>query len=262
MEFINSDDPRAMIKTSDDSEINYYPTNLFSIPMETGAQTVVDKAKSVDFEVKKSSLFKNELVVLDILATNNWKRPVYFLSTQVPRSLGFENYLQLDGFAYRLVPGKSELIGEFPEAGRINADSLYDKLMNRFKWGNMNNPKIFLDYNTLRTTNILGIRSCFSRLADEYSKQGNREKAIRVLDRCQELMPNRSVPYDFFMLPVIRAYYNAGDTVKAKQISDEYRIILEKELEYYNSLGDHWKKGVDYERRYADYIVQEINQLQ
>ncbi len=142
------------------------------------------------------------VVILDILATNNWKRPVYFLSTQVPRSLGLEDYLQLDGFAYRLVPCKTQPTDGFSEAGRVNADSLYDKLMNRFRWGNMNDPKIFMDYNTVRTTNILGIRSCFSRLADEYIKQGNREKAIRVLDRCMELMPRQSVPYDIFMLPV------------------------------------------------------------
>ena len=217
IEFIKSDDPRAMLKASDDSGINYFPTNLFRLPLdgETGEMS----KNSVDFEVKKSSLLKNELVVLDILATNNWKRPVYFLSTQLPRSLGFENYLQLDGFAYRLIPFKTSSPDSFSEAGYVNADSLYDKLMNRFKWGNMNDPGIFMDYNSIRTTNILGIRGCFSRLADEYSKQGNREKAIRVLDRCMELMPNSSVPFDIFMLPVIRAYYNAGDTGKSKKIS-------------------------------------------
>jgi tetratricopeptide (TPR) repeat protein len=123
----------------------------------------------------------------------------------------------------------------------------------------MNDPKIFMDYNTVRTTNILGIRSCFSRLADEYTKQGNREKAIRVLDRCMELMPHQSVPYDIFMLPLIQAYSNTGDTLKANQISAEYKAILEKELKYYNSLGDHWKKGVEYEKRYAEYVLQELD---
>jgi len=94
--------------------------------------------------------------------------------------------------------------------------------MNRFRMGNINDPKIFMDYNSIRTTNILGIRGCFSRLAVEYAKQGNPEKAIRVLDRCMELMPHQSVPYDIFMLPVIQAYHHAGDTMKAKQISSEY----------------------------------------
>ena len=199
--------------------------------------------------------------MLDILATNNWKRPVYFLSTQVPRSLGLEDYLQLDGFAYRLVPYKTPPTDGFAEAGRVNADSLYDKLMNRFRWGNMNDPKIFMDYNTVRTTNILGIRRCFSRLADEYTKRGNREKAIRVLDRCMELMPRQSVPYDIFMLPVIQAYYSAGETVKAKQISAEYKAILGKELDYYNSLNDRLRKGVEYERRYAEYVMKELNRF-
>ncbi len=258
IEFIKSDDPRTMVKASDDSEINYFPTNFFSIPVGNPKATDLPAATPVDFELKKSYLLKNELVILDILATNNWKRPVYFLSTQVPRSLGFENYLQLEGFAYRLVPEKTQPNDAFYDAGGINADSLYDKLMNRFKWGNMNDPKIFMDYNTLRTTNILGIRNCFSRLADEYSKQGFPEKAIKVLDRCMELMPQQSVPYDIFMLPVIRAYSSAGNTVMVKKISDEYTAILEKELEYYNSLNARWKKGVEYEKRYAEYILQEL----
>jgi hypothetical protein len=261
IEFIKSDDPRTLIRASDDSGINYYPTNLFRIPVSMDAEINGGKGQLMDFEVKKSYLLKNELAILDILATNNWKRPVYFLSTQVPRSLGFENYLQLDGFAYRLVPFKTTPSDGFSEAGRVDADSLYDKLMNRFRWGNMNDPEIFMDYNSVRTTNILGIRSCFSRLANEFTKQGNPGKAIRVLDRCMELMPHTAVPYDIFMLPVIQAYYAAGDTSKARQISTEYRTILEKELAYYNSLGNRWKKGVEYEKRYAEYIVQELNHL-
>jgi hypothetical protein len=259
IEFIKSDDPRAMVKVSDDSGINYYPTSLFRLPVNGDVVTSPGSLSSVDFEVKKKYLLKNEVVILDILATNNWKRPVYFLSTQVPRSLGLDDYLQLDGFAYRLVPWKTQPTDGFSETGRVDADSLYDKLMNRFRWGNMNDPKIFMDYNTVRTTNILGIRSCFSRLADEYTKQGNREKAIRVLDRCMELMPHQSVPYDIFMLPLIQAYSNTGDTLKANQISAEYKAILEKELKYYNSLGDHWKKGVEYEKRYAEYVLQELD---
>lgn len=260
IEFIKSDDPRAMVKASDDSGINYFPTSLLRLPVNV--ETGQGGGRSVDFEIKKNYLLKNELVILDILSTNNWKRPVYFLSTQVPRSLGLENYLQLDGFAYRLVPFKTVPTDGFFEAGRVDADSLYEKLMNGFRWGNMNDPGIFMDYNSVRTTNILGIRSCFSRLADELTKRSEPEKAIRVLDRCMELMPHQSVPYDIFMLPVIQAYYHAGDTVKAKKISSEYRAILEKELDYYSSLGTRWSKGLEFEQRYAGYIVQEINRLQ
>jgi hypothetical protein len=258
IEFINSDDPRAMVKASDDSGINYYPTHLFRIPAEENTETYSDNVQSVDFEVKKSYLLKNELAILDILATNNWERPVYFLSTQVPRSLGFADYLQLDGFAYRLVPFKTRSNDGFSEAGRVVADSLYDKLMNRFKWGNLADPKVFADYNAVRTTSVLGVRSCFSRLAEEYVKLGKPAMAISVLDRCMELMPHRSVPYDIFMLPVIQAYDHAGDSAKAERISAEYTAILEKELDYYNSLDDRWKKGVEYERRFTEYVLQEL----
>jgi hypothetical protein len=77
-----------------------------------------------------------------------------------------------------------------------------------------------------------------------------------------ELMPHQSVPYDIFMLPLIQSYYHAGDTAKAKQISAEYMAILEKELNYYNSLDDGLKKGVEYEKRVAEYTIQELNRFQ
>jgi hypothetical protein len=72
-----------MVKVSDDSGINYYPTSLFRLPVNGDVVTSPGSVSSVDFEVKKNYLLKNEVVILDILATNNWKRPVYFLSTQV-----------------------------------------------------------------------------------------------------------------------------------------------------------------------------------
>jgi hypothetical protein len=260
IEFISSDDSRAMIKAMDDIDMNYYPTNLFTLPADSAQQAFPGCLQAVDFKLEGSYMVKNDLVILDILATNNWKRPVYFLSTQVPASLGLLDYLQLDGFAYRLVPFKYRAVG-FSDAGRINADDLYDKLMNKFAWGHMNDPGVFLDYNIVRTTNILGIRSCFARLADEYIRHGKNEKAIQVLDRCMELMPHEAVPYDIFMLPVISAYFQAGAADKAHQYAGRYKDILQKELAYYSSLTPRQAEGVDYERKYAMYVLEELEKI-
>jgi hypothetical protein len=253
IEFLKSDDPRAMVRTRDDSEINYYPTNLFSIPVSTDSS-------SVDFTVNNKALSKNDIAILDIIATNNWQCPVYFLSTQVPRELGLLEYLRMDGFAYRLVPVKHTTDG-YAGVGSIDPDTLYDKLMNRFKWGNMNDQEVFMDYNSVRTTSVLGIRNCFVRLAEEYVRLGNSEKAICVLDRCMELMPHEIVPYDIFVLQIITAYYNAGAKEKADRYISQYRDILRKELDYYNSLNNRLVKGVDYEKKFTAYMLQELEEV-
>jgi len=256
IEFIGSDDPRVKLRTDNDSDINYYPTNLFRLP----ADTTLSGTSPVDFTVNTNYLWKKDLVLLDILATNNWQRPVYFLSAQVPGELGLKDYLKLDGFAFRLVHSRYD-----PDSssgiGSIDADELYKKLMKEFRWGNMNDPGVFMDYNCIRTTAITGIRQCFARLAGEYIEQGNPLRAVEVLDYCMKLMPHRVVPYDIFMLPVISAYNRAGSPDKAARIIAQYRDMVEKELDYYTSLNSSMIKDVDYEIKYSRYILNELTRL-
>jgi hypothetical protein len=266
IDFISSEDPQALMRTKDDSGINYYPTKLFRIPIDT-AQIKMNGFKpekssagsfpSVDFRVDAGYLWKNDIVLLDIIATNNWQRPVYFLSAQVPRELGLMNYLRMDGFAYRLVPF-SHLTDGYSDVGSVDADDLYDKLMNRYRWGNMNNRKVFMDHNSVLTTNIMGIRNCFARLAEEYIKQGKSDRAIEVLDRCMELIPDEVVPYDFFILRIISAYFHAGKADKAKQLASHFSDMLNKELDYYNSLSNRLVSGVENEMKYTVYMLQEL----
>jgi tetratricopeptide (TPR) repeat protein len=253
IEFLKSDDPRTMVRTTDNSRINYYPTNRFTLPSTSDIS-------DTEFIVSNKALTKNEIAILDIIATNNWQRPVYFLSTQVPKELGLLDYLEMDGFAYRLVPGKYNS-DENIDVGSIDADKLYDNLMNKFKWGNMNNPQIFMDYNSIRTTSVLGMRTCFARLAEEYIKSGNSEKAIRVLDRCMELMPKEVVPYDAFTLQIISVYYNAGEKIKAMEIVNQYEQILHQELNYYRSLPNSQAKILEYEMRYDEYVLKQLETI-
>jgi hypothetical protein len=105
------------------------------------------------------------------------------------------------------------------------------------------------------------MRSCFARLADEYVKLGNTEKAIQVLDKCMVLMPYETVPYDFFMLQIISAYDHAGAIEKATRYAAQFKNILQKELEYYQSLHANMAKSVDYELKYAVYMLQELAAL-
>jgi len=212
----------------------------------------------LSFTVNDNALTKHLIAILDIIAANNWVRPVYFLSTQIPAELGLTDYLRQDGFAYRLVPERFEANGTI-NTGSIDAETLYDKLMNRFKWGNMNNSSVFIDYNCIRTANVLGIRNAFARLAEELINKGQDEKAVDVLDRCMELMPHRTVPYDFFVLRIVSAYMNAGAIEKARMISTEYRQILQQEMDYYASLKPYQVRSLVEEITYTQYVMERIN---
>ncbi len=247
LEFIGSDDPRALIKTDRELQINYYPVDkvLFQ-NVEAGTEQVVAT-------LNNKGLYKHTIAALDIIAANIGKRPIYFLSTQLPDELGLSDYLQLDGFAYKLIPEKIKANNHLT-AGKIDTESLYDKLMNRFKWGNMNDPGVYVDENCIRTTNILGIRNVFARLAMNLIESGQKDRAVEALDYCMELLPHWSVPPDYLTLGIIMAYIEAGEVEKARAIMHEYKTIIQQDSKYFASLKPKQARQLQYEISSVNYI--------
>jgi len=135
-------------------------------------------------------ILKNSLAQLDIITTNKWKRPIYYTAGGFEESLGLEEYYRLEGLAYRLVPVKTPF-ESILVMGSIETDTLYDRLMNKFQWGRMNAEDVHLDFYTIRTMSVIRFRSLYTRLALELLKEGDRTRAVQVLDRCMELAPAR-----------------------------------------------------------------------
>ncbi|MBK6539888.1 MAG: DUF2723 domain-containing protein [Flavobacteriales bacterium] len=222
----------------------YFPTNKFRIPVdsahvvENGTVALQDTAlivDNVDWEVRKQILLKNQLMVLDLLANFNWDRPIYFAVTTGPDSyLNLQNYFQLEGLTYRLVPIYTK--NENPNLyGRVGTDVMFDNVMNKFRWGNMESEgDIYLDENILRMTTNLRLQ--LSSLADALTEEGRKDDARAVLDLTMEKMPERNVPFDRIMLPVIESYYKAGDTAKANQFAERLFTVMEENLAWYVSL--------------------------
>ena len=268
IDFVASDDKRTRIQVGEDEWIDYLPSNKFIIPVD--AETVLAngtvKPENADqivpeirFTLNKSRITKNELMILDLLAHNNWERPVYFVSTASDGDVGLNDYMQLEGFAYRLVPIKTPAKG-FLETGRIDTDIMYKKLMEEFRWGNMNDPDIWIDHTIDRTTSVIKIRNNFTRLAKELMNKGENEKALAVLDKCVEIMPSHNFKYDLFVLDMVDTYYKLGAKEKAENISSEFAEISEKELLYYFSLPANYAASLDYEIQLAVHYLQRLHE--
>jgi hypothetical protein len=223
--FVASDDAATKLATYSGKDINYFPTKKFRIPVDSATvvkngtvskKEVNDIAPAIEWKFKKNYVQKNHLMVLDLLATNNWKRPVYFaITTGGDSYIGLENYFQLQGLAYRLVPVKTKSIDG--QTGSINTKVMYDNLMNKFKWGNIQNPHIYLNQDNMRM--IMNFRNNFARLANNLIIQGKKDSAIAVCDRCIKVMPEKTIPYDYFILPIAETYYKAGKIDKANKIT-------------------------------------------
>lgn len=188
------------------------------------------------------------MAVLEIIARNEWKRPIYF-ATSVPNEnyYGFKKYFRLEGFAYRLVPYKNET-----SSVSINTDIMYDNLMNKFTWGRMNADDVYIDNFNIRNFRIMDIRKTFAMLATSLIKEGKNEKAVNVLDKCMEIMPHHKVAFDDSMLGIIDNYYLLNENDKADQIIETLTDVYKQDLIFYKSF-----KG----RRLEDVISLKIDAL-
>jgi hypothetical protein len=264
MEFIRSDHPDSKIDRPGSKTLYIMPTRNFILPVnrETvlATNTITQKDTSrlldkIEWKITKNYVLKSELMVLDILAQNEWKRPVYFAITVGSDSyLNLENFFRLDGLAYRLVPYSTT--SKDGQIGDINSDILYDRLMNRFVWGNLNSEKVYLDENNLRMA--MNFRNNFARLANKLLDEGKRDSAVQVLDRCMEQLPNKTVPFNYFVLGIAEAYYRAGESAKADEIMNSMYDITKRELDYYFSLKPSLAKYVENESRRAMAVFQEM----
>lgn len=249
IEWVKSDNRGTKLQVSANEWLDIIPARNIRIPvdrkkvLESGTVKPEDSAKIVpyiDIKLTGSSIIKSQLLVLDMLANNNWERPIYFVTGYHADALGLEEYFQLEGLAYRLVPIKSEK-KNWLDYGRIDTDIMYDNLMNKFVWGGANDPEVNLDYHHKRTLMVVRARLNYARLAQALAREGKNEKALQVLDRCMEVLPLNTVPYDPYVNDVIEAYFAAGNTDRA--------------LEMTNGLLEHYYAHLDYSLKQAPYIV-------
>lgn len=282
VDFMGSDEPGARATTQGGENINYFPTKNIKLTVDSAAVMAngvvsakdADKiVKTMTFTISGNYLMKNDLMILNILANNNWKRPIYFATTVGSENyLNLQNYFQLEGLTYRVVPIYTPADNEMA-IGRVETDTMYRNVMTRFVWGNMFDERVYLDENNQRmTTNI---RINFTRLAEALMNEGKRDSAIKVLDKCVEVTPDKTIPYNYFMINVGILYYRAAGVygrmdstlqatpesaalvAKANTIMQRICEIYGDNLNYYLSLkGTKYFKLVDNEMNQGLYIMQ------
>lgn len=179
---------------------------------------------------------KDEMMILDLLATNNWERPIYWAIT-VGRNkyMNLQEYFQVEGFGYRLVPLRGVTSPDRMSFGTVATDIMYDNLMNNFKYGNMNHPEVYIDENNMRM--MTNIRNSFNRLANGLVEEGKMDSAIAVIDRAFELIPYSIVPFEYFSLELAENYIAAGATEKGNNILNQAFNVFNDELGYFLSLN-------------------------
>jgi hypothetical protein len=217
---------------------------------------IVDTLK-IDLS-SKHYITKDELMVLDMIAHNNWERPIYFAITiGRDKYINLQDYFQLEGLAYKLVPIKTVSDDNTGvNIGRVNERLMYPNVMDKFKWGNMNDPKVYIDENNSRM--MMNIRNTFNRLAEKLIAEGQNDKAAQVLDRCVELIPHKVVPYNYFSMMMAEAYFKAGKPEKGKEIINTIMTDYKEQLDYFFRLNKPMRASVDDEIQRLLYFMREM----
>lgn len=264
MDMALMDDDRAKVTLQNGDKTNYLPTKKLKLAvdsatvMQSGALRPSEAAKlpkEIQWTMSQSYVIKNEIAILDLLANNNWKRPVYFTANDVRENLGLGQYLQNEGFAYRLTP----LQNENPEAAsRINTDLMYNNLMNKCTWGRMNQEDVWVDHFCVRTIMVMGVRQAYNELANALITENKKDSAAKVLARLAEIMPEKKVPFDYYALLTAQAYYRLGDTQHGNEMVSLYADRLIERLAFIVSLSPSHRETISDDEQRTMAILQRL----
>ena len=266
LDFVKDENPRTKLEQADGA--SYIPSKQLFMVVDKAAvikNKVVepqDQDKIVDTIFIDLSdrhyITKDELMVLDMISNNNWERPIYFAITiGRDKYMNLQDYFQLEGLAYKLVPIKTA-----PEGisfGRVNTRVMYQNVMQDFKWGNMEDPDVYIDENNARM--MMNIRNTFDRLAGALVAEGKNDMAVKVLDRCEELIPHKVVPYNYFSMLMSETYFKAGEPAKGKEIINTIMTSYEEQLDYFFRLKAPLRNSMDDEIQRILYFMREMGMI-
>ncbi len=267
LDFVKDENPRTKLEQADNAA--YIPSKKLFMVVDKAAvirNKVVDPQdydKIVDtLKIDLSSkhyITKDELMVLDMIANNNWERPIYFaITVGRDKYMNLQDYFQLEGLAYRLVPIKTPSDGGI-DIGKVDSKLMYANVMDKFKWGNMNDPKVYIDENNARM--MMNIRNTFNRLAETLVADGQNDKAAQVLDRGIELIPHKIVPYNYFSMMMAETYFKAGKPEKGKEIINTIMTDYKEQLDYFFKMNKPMRASVDEEIQRILYFMREMGNV-
>ena len=245
MEFAKSEDERTLVEMQSGQKVHFFPTKKVRIPVDKNAvikNKVVNPKYNdsivpyIDIDIKGSALYKNRLIMLDILNNNNWERPIYFSpgSFSDDDYLWMKDYLQLDGMVYKLVPIKTPTLEEnYPDMGQIDSDKMYN-LAQKWTWGNGDKTTIYHDPETRK--NSISTRSNLSRLMYKLIEEGKVAKAKSIIEMGVTKFPLDYYGYYSTVEPFADGYYKVGETKKAQDLLNKLTAKYKENLKYYSTL--------------------------
>ncbi|MBM3404425.1 MAG: DUF2723 domain-containing protein [Bacteroidetes bacterium] len=263
---LNTNEAMLKVNYPEYGLIEFFPGNKFKVEADT--ETVIrnrvvssrdrDRIIPLEWEIDGPGVDKSEMMILDLLATNDWKRPVYFTMTTGPDTyIGLDRYLFLEGLTYRLLPLRSNKSDE--QIGSVNTDAMYDHLMNKFKWGNLKDPDVYLDENIMRMT--MNFRNMAGRLALALIAEGKKDTALQVLDKIEMEIPDPKIPHSYFSANIGDAYIQADQREKGEVILIRIFTLVRERFDYYSRFPNSMLKSLSLNVQQDLAVLEKVSSL-
>jgi hypothetical protein len=252
IDLIASDDPASRFQSGSRS-IAIYPTKKVKITLDSASlvkngivpANLADRVVgTVEWDIKSNYLYKNDLMLLDFLAKNKFKRPIYFVSpSSMSDAVDVDKYCYQEGFIYRFMPVKPDDRDFIKGVGSVNSEASYDILMNKCKWGNLNQPGVYVDRESNRNTMMP--KQDFARLARKLTIENKMDSAVKVCDYVQKVFPDNKIHFDYYMIQFVDVYYKAGAFDKGNKLATRLFEIYQQNTDYYLSLNPEFRGNYD-----------------
>ncbi len=239
LELVKKNDPAIQIPLTTGESINSLPSDSLFLTYnieDVKKMGFVPKqfepylSGQITWNIGKRDLLKNDLMQLEMIAQNNWKRPIYFAGTLANDNyLNLKDYMQLEGYAYRLLPIKVSQ----GDDGFANTDIMYDNMLKKMAWRGMDNANVYYDSETYLKVPIITARLAFLRLADQLVREEKKTKAKEVLDYANKVLPDKSIPFDQLCSNYVMYYFEVGDSKKAMEIAETITKRADGNLAYF-----------------------------
>jgi len=249
LKFIGEDHPINLPFSSGTREVkSYFKSRKVFLPVDkqqvldagvVGVEDTANIVSSIPLKLQdKDYLIKDEMAILDVIASNIWERPIYFAVTcRQDKLFGLDDYMQLEGLALRLVPVKSKSESQYGiiGSGRVATDKLYENVMEKFRWGHFDKKRLFVDRSY--APSVQSHQLAMRRAALQMVKDGEEEKAVKLIDQYFEAFPDMNFPYDYRAFYMIDVYLRASAFDKAKPHLEILARRTADNLDFFNSIN-------------------------
>lgn len=267
IEFVKSSDPRTFVTLENGRSLKFFPSKKIKITVDTaacfrnGLVPAYLRKQMVDtlyWTITSNVLYKNDLLLLDLIATNHWKRPLYFSAPySVAKACDIDQYCFMEGWVYKFMPVKADSADYIKGLGGIDGPGSYDILMNKCKWGNLNDPGVYVDPESRQ--NIQRFRQNILRITQWMINHGQPDKAKALLELNIKYFPYTKFVPETYDISFVDTYYQVGETAKANALAKQMVRCYEEDLHYYHSYSPQSRENFQEDIKTAFAVLQKLN---